>query len=321
MQIASEGFATDDVGMCRDYIYRHTGTHRFEPRAKGTFSTFEHQGSALGHISLNKMELHCSNGFTISKQEKASYFSFQFVLGGDCRIEKGDDRFCAKAGDIFVLAPTDVVREEWSDLCRQFLIRISAEHIERAIADRVGRRPSDLRFKLVVQDPGIAPWLNQMLLMLADEQTSALLGDSSLSHHLEQSLMLMMLTGLEHSVSSDMRRHDVGLAPYYVRRVERFFQDNFREEITMKDVVAAAGVSVRTIFYGFQRWRGTTPMNYLRDLRLDHARTELCSESNLPGAVSSAAIAAGFTNFGQFSKLYRGRFGEKPSTTAMRARN
>jgi transcriptional regulator GlxA family with amidase domain len=33
------------------------------------------------------------------------------------------------------------------------------------------------------------------------------------------------------------------------------------------------------------------------------------------GTVSHAALDAGFTNFSQFSKIYKARFGESPSVT------
>jgi transcriptional regulator GlxA family with amidase domain len=131
---------------------------------------------------------------------------------------------------------------------------------------------------------------------------------------------MMLLSGLEHSVCTNANALEPIWAPYYVRRAEKYFHQNFADDVTMENVAAAAGVSVRTLFYGFHRWLSTTPMKYLRDLRLDTARNELCNGPTGPAVVSSAALAAGFTNFGQFSKLYRARFGEKPSTTLTRAR-
>ena len=132
---------------------------------------------------------------------------------------------------------------------------------------------------------------------------------------------MMLLGEIEHSCTAEMSQNNRSPAPYYVKRVEDMFRANFENEISMDDIVSASGVSVRTVFYGFQRWRGTSPMSYLRDMRLDAARKNLAKPIAGPKSVSEAALAVGFGNFSQFSKLYKMRFGQKPSATLVEARH
>ena len=109
-------------------------------------------------------------------------------------------------------------------------------------------------------------------------------------------------------------------APYYVRRVESYIREHAREPITTDDLVAVGGVSARSIYHGFRRFRSTTPLGYLKAVRLDMARAALalgCRQGNT--SVTEVATAAGYGNLSQFSRDYKGRFREAPSQTLARA--
>ena len=72
-------------------------------------------------------------------------------------------------------------------------------------------------------------------------------------------------------------------------------------------------LSARALQIGFRRVRNTTPMGYLRAVRLALARTELARG----GARSVAAVANAleFAHLGRFARDYKARFGEPPSQT------
>lgn len=89
--------------------------------------------------------------------------------------------------------------------------------------------------------------------------------------------------------------------------------------VRLRDLALAAGVSERTLEQHFARFLGKTPLEWIRDARLDRARRALQS----PGrgeTVSAVAAAAGFTELGRFAARYAARFGERPSETLRRAR-
>src|SRR5262249_40957085 len=89
-------------------------------------------------------------------------------------------------------------------------------------------------------------------------------------------------------------------APYYVRRVESYILENAREQINTDDLIRVAGVSARSMYHGFKRFRSTTPLGYLKTVRLDLARAALRKgRGDVPKRVTSAAIAAGYTNLSQ----------------------
>lgn len=72
-------------------------------------------------------------------------------------------------------------------------------------------------------------------------------------------------------------------------------------------------MSPRGLQSAFQRVHGTTPMTYLRGVRLLLARQQL--ESGNASSVSDVARTVGITHLGRFSGAYRDAFGELPGET------
>jgi len=73
-------------------------------------------------------------------------------------------------------------------------------------------------------------------------------------------------------------------------------------------------VSRRTLQYCFEETLGMTPMSYLRAIRLNGARRDLCAMSARPSkTVQSVAADWGFWHLSQFATDYRKLFGKRPS--------
>lgn len=313
-------FATQDTGQCREYIWSATGTHRFDLARAATLRDFHHYERRIGGISVSLVSMECSEGFRIAKTGAAAYYSFQFPQeGSNCELEGLFGRCVVGPGHVFILDPGQRTREFWPAHCLQYIVRVERRLLEQTMADEIRReikRP--LVFDPVARDPGIAAWLRHIFSTPQCDPAATdppLLANRRVVRSLERALLTMLIAGLRHNESQELDQHSTGASPYYVRRAEEYIRANARADLTVEDIAAAAHVSPRSIFYGFQRWRNTTPMAHVRQLRLELARKELEKARREGGTVSQAALNAGFTNFSQFSKLYKKRFGETPSTT------
>ncbi len=323
MAFSTQAFHTTDLSLCCDHILSDPGTQKFEIDIRPGFCSFDHQISNVGGLIIHSIQLDYKDTFKVRKVEKAALHSFHFVVDGTCQVTSGRQSFTAHPGSVFILQPEQEATEHWTGGCQQFIVRIGQKEIDEAICRILGRKPAtDVIFNALSADPGISDWIRNLAQLPQNPPSSGLsvFANQHVAYHLEQSLIMMLLTEVEHSCSSEMAQHNSNPAPYYVKRVEDMFRANFENEISMDDIVNASGVSVRTVFYGFQRWRGTSPMSYLRDMRLDAARRNLAKRGVKPRSVSEAALAVGFANFSQFSKLYKMRFGQKPSVTLAEAR-
>lgn len=74
-------------------------------------------------------------------------------------------------------------------------------------------------------------------------------------------------------------------------------------------------VSRRSLQNAFRQVADTTPVDYLRSLRLNYARRRLTSMDKDLMSISQAATDAGFEHMGHFATRYRRLFAERPSQT------
>jgi len=86
------------------------------------------------------------------------------------------------------------------------------------------------------------------------------------------------------------------------------------EELSVKNIAAAAGVSIRTLQNSFADHYFMSPKQMLTTMRLDKAR-ELLKSRKGPTSVGDVCEAVGFGHASRFSRGYAERFGETPSET------
>jgi AraC-like DNA-binding protein len=124
----------------------------------------------------------------------------------------------------------------------------------------------------------------------------------------------LLLEAVPHRYSDELARPAALPAPRHVKWAIEFMQAHLGEPITLADIAAAARVSVRTLQEGFRRFRTTTPMAYLQELRLAAVHREL-TEAPPTVTVADVALRLGFTHLGRFAAEYKRRFGQLPSQT------
>ena len=103
--------------------------------------------------------------------------------------------------------------------------------------------------------------------------------------------------------------------PRMLRRALDFIDGNAEYDITIRDIAAAADVTPRAIQYAFREHLQTTPLEYLRRVRLERAHKALVSADPARETVTSIAGRCGFTHPGRFSSAYKAVFGTEPSRT------
>jgi AraC-like DNA-binding protein len=91
-----------------------------------------------------------------------------------------------------------------------------------------------------------------------------------------------------------------------------FMESRLDQPLRLTDIAEAVGLSPRALQAAFQRERGRSPMQQLRERRL--VATHRALSNARPGdTVAGVARAHGFMNLGDFSVSFRQRFGRPPS--------
>jgi AraC-like DNA-binding protein/anti-anti-sigma regulatory factor len=103
-------------------------------------------------------------------------------------------------------------------------------------------------------------------------------------------------------------------------RAIAFIEERARDDISVADIAAAAFVTVRAVQLAFRQHLDTTPLTYLRQVRLERAHDELLSAD--PDRTTVTAVAAGwhFTNASRFAAYYRAAYGVPPAHTLRQRR-
>ncbi|MFM0741669.1 helix-turn-helix domain-containing protein [Paraburkholderia xenovorans] len=100
-----------------------------------------------------------------------------------------------------------------------------------------------------------------------------------------------------------------------VAEAREYVVANRDRAINVPELCERLHVSRRTLQYCFQDVLGMAPATYLRAIRLNGARRELCSASRESRSVQDVAAAWGFWHLSQFATDYRKLFGVRPSET------
>ncbi|MCC7071381.1 MAG: helix-turn-helix transcriptional regulator [Deltaproteobacteria bacterium] len=94
-----------------------------------------------------------------------------------------------------------------------------------------------------------------------------------------------------------------------VRRAVEHIHASFAEPLDVDEIAAAAGTSRFHLSRLFVSALGTSPYQYLLDLRLDEAARRL----RRGRSVTDAALSSGFSDLSRFARMFQRRFGTRPS--------
>jgi AraC-like DNA-binding protein len=111
-----------------------------------------------------------------------------------------------------------------------------------------------------------------------------------------------------------------GTLPGDVVRALNWLQRHLSEPIQLERLADIAGVRPRTLETHFRTFLGSTPLGWVRRMRLTRARQQLL-HADVTTTVTDIAFANGFNQLGRFAAQYRKAFGEFPSATNQRSKN
>lgn len=104
-------------------------------------------------------------------------------------------------------------------------------------------------------------------------------------------------------------RPEVNTGRFSIEELAAFLDAEYARGITLKELADKTGMSVNTLLKKFRTRLGTTPIQYLLDVRMKHAK-EMLDDPRF--SIKQIAEACGFYDSNYFIKQYRKRFGHSP---------
>jgi AraC-like DNA-binding protein len=209
--------------------------------------------------------------------------------------------------------------QRWSDGSAQICLKFATDALERELQHILGRPyKGRIRFKPLMDltAPESQGFLDALNLYEREcARPTGIARQPLAAKHLEHLLMDTLLLAQPHNFSEALNAPPRAAAPKAVRQAIDVIEGHPETPLTVTDLARAAGVSVRSLQAGFQRHLETSPMAYLRDVRLGRVHEDLLSAPAGSTTVTDVAYKWGFVHVGRFTKEYRRKFGQLPSRT------
>lgn len=167
------------------------------------------------------------------------------------------------------------------------------------------------RTRPLAVEPADAAWVAPLTryLALADSSLDAqVLGPSTLREVYYRLLLSPIGGELRDMLVADSHASRIARAIHRLR-------NEYRSPLSVPDLARTAGMGASAFHGRFRSVTGTTPLQYLKDLRLIEARRLLLDRGS---RVSEAAYAVGYESPEHFSRDYRRKFGVAPSRDGAR---
>jgi AraC-like DNA-binding protein len=208
---------------------------------------------------------------------------------------------------------------------RTLAVKINRHVVDGALSDALGRQvTSQIDFSPVmpVKTGHARTWVN--LLGFFKQQLfrpDGLLSRPLVGMPFVDCLVRGLLLAADHPHRAAIAADHREAAPRAIRVAVDIMEAEAHLPLTLAAVAARIPVSVRTLQYGFRQHLQTTPMAYLRDVRLRLAHQDLLDAEPSTDTVTSICYRWGFTNGGRFTAVHTARYGESPSVTLRRTSN
>lgn len=306
---------TSDLDEARHRVAEKFCDHKLDMTTRNGKLQVSHNAVRGRNLSVNYLSYGAD--VKVDPGYLGAFYMFQIPLAGRAHIRHRDREVEADAHTGAVLNPDRSAFLQWDAASRQIIFQIDAAHFETVATQLCGAPlPGPVRFDMAVdftKTAGQRLFQRFMACAQAIERNTLFAGAlSSADIQAEQTLVEMLLTHQPSNISHILARTGDTVRPRTIRRALDFMHANLAEPLSISDISHACGVNARTLQKGFRQALGQTPMQVLRDARLDTAYYLLNGRADTT-TVSDAAYSAGFSHLGRFAMQYRARFGHSPS--------
>jgi AraC family transcriptional regulator len=167
----------------------------------------------------------------------------------------------------------------------------------RAVAEEAGAEAVEIRSSTKLEDKRVQALLSAIQ---AEEEGGALSGRLYMDS-IAQALA-STLVQLRGNLKRNMKQYHCGLTPIQLSRVKEVVYGRIDQEISLKQMAEAAGLSTNYFNQMFRRTTGQAAHRFVLNARVDHAK-DLLKLPNL--RVIDVAVSCGFQTAQHFARVFR----------------
>lgn len=243
-------------------------------------------------LSLPKSGL---SEWATKKNEKINHTTGSVLVLDSQLITSGLFSMGTQNNTVFV--PNHIFVEELSMLLGVPAIQRLKFHNNQVVDHEINALLNHLMASILLGATGAAPLLKAPLAV----------------KNLRQALISTMLHVLPNNYSKFLLDDSTIIppTPKMIKAAINFIVQNSSSPITLGDIARHSSVSIRALQLGFKKYRGMTPGEFIRGVRLENVKLALADPSNTL-TYKELVLKSGFTNYYLFTKYFFQRYGVPP---------
>jgi AraC-like DNA-binding protein len=310
-------FSADDPMRAREFLARTYGWRLLVTGARDLLPALPMTRVDTGYFAVSDVTLPADLKFEVTGRDALVVST---IIEGTAQADRAGSTDCYGPGDIFISNSPQAAY-----VCYTHSLRVHNSAVPVSLLNAVaavGTTPS-VPVQFLSSHPaspaGRTQWRN------ACDYVDSLLAESEAASPLMFSVAARLLAATALTVFPNTATNCPSARDRHPRltlhRATAFIDANAGRDISVADIAAAADVTVRAVQLAFRHHLDTTPLTYLRRVRLALAHQELAANRS-SASVTAVAYRWGFSSASRFAAAYRLAYGVAPSDTlrAVRAR-
>lgn len=307
-------FRSSDPAAAADFIDRTYGA--FKPKVSGHHDRFHFRARVrpVGRSSVEHL-LHTMATDTAVGAYDAYYAAY--VRGGQFELRNGTKTLVLHPREALFAGPDIDHHTRWSRL------DLAVVRLDRSLVDAVidevagaGVRRADLDLSTPISAAHLRHWTATIAYVAREVLENPATSNAIIRAETDR---LLVTTTLSTFAGAFLQATPVNeptvVGTRTLRRAVGYIEANAELPITIADIADAARVTPRALQLAFRRQLQTTPMAYVRQVRLSGAHRELCNVADDATTIAEVAARWGFAHAGRFASLYRAEYGVSPAQT------
>jgi len=310
-------YMTSDLDEAREHISSLFVPHRLDVVGRNQVLDVHISKARLAGVPL----IYHRHGASVSVKPHLlrDFFLLQIPLRGTAFVTVDKQEVHCSPKQAVMISPTLGVEMAFGEGCEQLIVRIEKTDLELQMEQHLGRRLElPITFAPAVPlDTSPAREITSLLryMTMTLTETGGISSSSIARKHMASLLISALINCLDHNYQEELTEGKAWPRPAYITKAQKYMRMNFAEPIGPEEVAQAIDVSARALYAGFKTYLNTTPMRYLKELRLDMVHQALVGLESHRTSVTTIAMNCGFSHLGHFCASYKNKFGELPHET------
>ena len=315
--VTSMQLVSQDLDEVVHSLSRGLAPHRMRLRDRSQSLDTRLSTIALGSATL--AELTYGADVDVAVGDLNDHYLIHAATGGATHILAGSRTTVLHSANVTITGPGEKPVFQIGAACHHVTLRLGRSAVETYFGQALERpikRPVVFAAEAHEGSDFCRAW-RSLVLHIREQATMLpqLFASTALQNHYSAALLELLFRSASHTYSESLEREKNAVAsPWHVRQARAIIESRLSEALSVAGIAREVGVSVRSLQHGFQRSHTVTPLEYIRQQRLERLHASL--QTAQPSAsVTELMLEHGVANFGRFAQYYRARYGCRPSDT------